>query len=308
MDRRAKKLERSRKKREQTKKKAKALAARRPSSLELLARSAARGEFGPCFVSAEWDSTEVPVLVNLIVTRKLSAGQFVPGVVLVDRTCLGIKNGFLQEAMFADELDALVEQVGSACGGMLRCDPLVAQSIVFHAIDYARALGFEPHRDFPAMLFGPRPEQLVDTPWHKSERPMYIAGPYDDVAAIMDRLTRAVGAGNFHFFSPFYDDDDEDDEDDGEDVGYSDDVELVRSPLSATVSRDGIAVRIAIYRGSSEPGWSLEVEDAEGGSTVWDELFETDQAAFDAAMQVIEEEGIGSFAASSSAGSSDGPA
>jgi hypothetical protein len=57
-----------------------------------------------------------------------------------------------------------------------------------------------------------------------------------------------------------------------------DDPELEYSPLCGDVSRGGITIRVEIYRlaGRGE-GWSLEVVDQEGGSTVWDDLFATDQ-------------------------------
>jgi hypothetical protein len=53
-----------------------------------------------------------------------------------------------------------------------------------------------------------------------------------------------------------------------------DEVELEESPLSGDVLRDGITLRVQIYRirGSNE-GWSLEVVDHEWGSTVWQDLF-----------------------------------
>jgi hypothetical protein len=54
-------------------------------------------------------------------------------------------------------------------------------------------------------------------------------------------------------------------------------------------------VRICIYRGSTEDGWILEVEDHKGGSTVWDDRFATDQAALNEAIRTIETDGIGSF-------------
>ena len=60
-----------------------------------------------------------------------------------------------------------------------------------------------------------------------------------------------------------------------------DDVELEESPLSGEVTRDGITLRVQIYRirGSNE-GWSLEVVDREGGSTVWQDLFPSDEDAY----------------------------
>ncbi|MBP6767991.1 MAG: hypothetical protein KA171_09415 [Reyranella sp.] len=50
-----------------------------------------------------------------------------------------------------------------------------------------------------------------------------------------------------------------------------------------------------IDRLEQEGGWTLEVEDHEGGCTVWDDKFATDQAALDEVMKVIDTEGIGTF-------------
>ncbi len=75
-----------------------------------------------------------------------------------------------------------------------------------------------------------------------------------------------------------------------------DDIKIEASPLSKTLKRDGIEVDILIYRiEGSDEGWSLEVVDSEGTSTVWDELFETDQAALDEVIRTIGEEGISSL-------------
>ncbi len=290
MDRRAKKLEKKRKSRDQAKKNAKALAARASQKLALLAKSAGSAEFGPCYVSAGWDDLTSPALVAVLVTRKLEKGHFVPAIALVDRTCLGVKNGFAREPMPEHELAELIEDVGSAHGGMFRCDLLVAQSIVFHGIDYARSLGFEPHRDFPAALFGPRPAELLPTPWHASERPIYIAGPRDDPRRIVSQLKRTAGDAAFEYIDhhglPDYEDED------------AEEGALVYSPLETTVARDGVSVRVSIYRMARDAGWRLEVEDHLGGSSVWDDEFETDRAALDAALQAIEEEGIASFVVS----------
>ena len=46
-----------------------------------------------------------------------------------------------------------------------------------------------------------------------------------------------------------------------------------------------------IYRAENED-WILEVVDEQGNSTVWDDLFPTDQAALDEAMRTIDEQGI----------------
>jgi hypothetical protein len=57
--------------------------------------------------------------------------------------------------------------------------------------------------------------------------------------------------------------------------------------------------RVEIYRiaGSGE-GWSLEVVDQDGGSTVWSDLFATDRDAYAEFTETLETEGIRSFAGS----------
>ena len=75
-----------------------------------------------------------------------------------------------------------------------------------------------------------------------------------------------------------------------------DDYEIVMSPLSRKVTRDGTMVEILIYRSEhDDDDWILEVVDQDGGSTVWDDPFPTDQTAMDEAMRAIEEEGIATF-------------
>jgi hypothetical protein len=76
-----------------------------------------------------------------------------------------------------------------------------------------------------------------------------------------------------------------------------DDPELEFSALCGDVARDGITVRVEIYRmaGTNE-GWSLEVVDQEGASTVWEDLFATDQEAYREFQRTLDVEGIHSFA------------
>jgi hypothetical protein len=294
MDRRARKLEKKRRGREQTKKKAAVLAARRPDVRELMVRSAAREEFGPCFVSATWDNLESPALVSVIVTRQLAGGQLMPGTALVDRACLGIKDGFALAPMSQSELSEFVDRVGLPHGGMVSVSPLVVQSIVFHAIDYARAFGFEPHRDFPAALFGPRPPELLATPWHAPERPIYLPGPHDDVRAITSQLAKTCSTSDFEqLISTVRGGDEASRLRGGQDDDDTD--EVIHSPLECSVSRDKTRWLIFIYRGVTDAGWILELEDHHGTSFVWDNRFETDRTALDAALRAIERNSVESF-------------
>ena len=66
---------------------------------------------------------------------------------------------------------------------------------------------------------------------------------------------------------------------------------LIHSPLQQVCTVAGKSIDIRIYR-LQHTGWTLEVVDAYGNSTVWDDEFATDQAAFDEVMRTLAEEGI----------------
>ena len=70
---------------------------------------------------------------------------------------------------------------------------------------------------------------------------------------------------------------------------------IITSPLSRKFSRDGMTIEIVIYRLENDPSWQLEVVDPEGGCTVWEDLFVTEQDALNEVFQTIASEGISSF-------------
>lgn len=76
-----------------------------------------------------------------------------------------------------------------------------------------------------------------------------------------------------------------------DDGGEHDDPEpdFIESPLSQSVTRNGVTVRVDIY-GDSQGAWILEIVDAENTSHVWDEHFETDQQALTEALRALDEE------------------
>jgi len=75
-----------------------------------------------------------------------------------------------------------------------------------------------------------------------------------------------------------------------------DDPEIEYSTLCETVAREGVTVRVEIYRlAEGSEGWSLEVIDHEGASTVWEDLFATDREAYAEFQRTLDLEGIRSF-------------
>ena len=76
-----------------------------------------------------------------------------------------------------------------------------------------------------------------------------------------------------------------------------DEHDLIYSPLQKIYSASGHQVEIHIYR-MPDTEWSLEVVDEHNNSTVWDDLFATDDEALAAALQELNDEGIDAFIAS----------
>jgi len=70
---------------------------------------------------------------------------------------------------------------------------------------------------------------------------------------------------------------------------------IIDSPLSRTVARDGVTVKVNIFRVGDDPLWAMEVVNEAGTSTVWDDLFETDEAAFTVFAQTVADEGMATF-------------
>jgi hypothetical protein len=74
---------------------------------------------------------------------------------------------------------------------------------VFGAIEYARGLGFEPHSDFKACAghLGEwqRPSMIG---FGYQGKPLFIQGPNDDAARIMNTLNRKARPDGFHFIAP----------------------------------------------------------------------------------------------------------
>jgi hypothetical protein len=65
------------------------------------------------------------------------------------------------------------------------------------------------------------------------------------------------------------------------------DTEIEFSPLSGSVTHDGVTLLVRIQRIAGGE-WSLEVIDEDGVSTVWRNNFETDKGAFDEYRRTVD--------------------
>ena len=69
------------------------------------------------------------------------------------------------------------------------------------------------------------------------------------------------------------------------------DPKLIDSKHNGVITRDGITVKVCIYR-LEHTKWTLEIVDMNGNSIVWGDEFETDDAAHDEFLRSVESEGL----------------
>ncbi len=71
--------------------------------------------------------------------------------------------------------------------------------------------------------------------------------------------------------------------------------DVVVSNLSKRLADRDTHIDVQIYRLEDQQAWTLEIIDECGGSTIWNESFETEQAALDKALRAVSAFGINSF-------------
>jgi len=156
--------------------------------------------FYECWISEEWRDPGVAVMV--LVARSSGTGAMAVGSFLVDMGCLGLKDGFMIESDILDFRE-MREQMQRA-QPLIRCEPEVALGVVLAAGEYGESLGFEQHEDAVDALgifVGLDPDDCTtDAPVGGPDgKPLYVAGPDDDVEDVLATLDREVGSGEYDF-------------------------------------------------------------------------------------------------------------
>ena len=147
-----------------------------------IVREAATFPQGPSFLSAGWRSTDAhaPQLVTAIVTRLAPGGILIPSIALVDRTCLGIKNGFVGRPATRAELDTWLARIrrrarGRRGGGSPDGPVDRLQRRRLRPIPRLRAAP-----GLPRAPLRPAPGHAPRHPPRAPARPVYVSGPDDD--------------------------------------------------------------------------------------------------------------------------------
>lgn len=67
---------------------------------------------------------------------------------------------------------------------------------------------------------------------------------------------------------------------------------IIPSTLSRRIEGDGTYIEVEIYRIEGEEGWILEVVDEEDAATIYEDRFDSDQAALQEVLDAIAEHGV----------------
>ncbi|MGO8736748.1 MAG: hypothetical protein ACLQVM_28610 [Terriglobia bacterium] len=141
---------------------------------------------------------------NLFFSRSLPDGRIALAGFLLDVFCLGVKNAFV--ALVARDEYARRMSARSADESLQPMQPACFRKLVEGGVAYAHDLGFNPHVDYEAarLIFGDVQISACPTRFEYGHdgKPFYISGPHEtaaDVQAIVDKLQRRLGTGDFDY-------------------------------------------------------------------------------------------------------------
>lgn len=146
-------------------------------------------------------------IVQILVARRSGFGQIATGAFLVDLGCLGVKSAFASLFSSREEYEFELRRQMTSAQPMARADLNLVAKIIREGIAYARQLGFSPdpdYRDAMVVLGDADPDACTtEIPLGGEDgKPLFVAGPYDDVPAIMDKLTEKCGPDGFTYMVP----------------------------------------------------------------------------------------------------------
>ncbi len=213
--------------------KRKELAQRRPDDMgQKLARVAAAPILHCCTTEDLWDQG----IAQILVSRELTNGNIAFSVFLVDRFCLGVKDGFCGILSRSEYFEKVYENIVDR-GTIVPLTPASARKLVEGAVEYAGNLGLSPHSDYRSAkwIFGDIDVSAGDEEFEfgKGGKPLFVPGPFDSpgrCASILGLLNNRCGPDGFHYIMPLqqlgpddYLDFPEVDDDDSNDDGFDDD-------------------------------------------------------------------------------------
>ena len=139
--------------------------------------------------------------MSVLVTRQAGHGKVRVCGWLVDVWCLGVKDTVGPRSMDQRRAAEFTGSYFAAYQARPLAAPLdLAQQLVFSAVAYARRLGFEPAPGFDQTTshLGPWTGPSAIS-FGRDGKPLFVQGPHDNAARILNTLQRSVGPNNFHY-------------------------------------------------------------------------------------------------------------
>jgi hypothetical protein len=161
-----------------------------------------------CLISSNWRTSDTE-LIQVLIARQQPDGALCFGSYLIDRLCLGVKNTMARADISLSNYETKIREKTFRAGTPEECTPELAHQMVYQSIEYAAKFGFSPEKDFALSqyLLAPRGE-LAETyklKFGKNGKPLFIAGPFDDVEEITQQLEKTAGHGNYDVVVPMGD-------------------------------------------------------------------------------------------------------
>ena len=153
-----------------------------------------------CLINASWKEKG---LATILVSRHQPDGNLLFGFYLVDILCLGLKNTFCSADFSVSRYNMDVVRRAYTDEDPVPCSRDLAHQIIYGAIRFAQQFGFRPQRDFDASRYvlddagsvGPD----TDVEFGRDGKPLFIAGPDDNVPHILKQLESTAGRGHFDY-------------------------------------------------------------------------------------------------------------
>jgi hypothetical protein len=153
-----------------------------------------------CLINPSWKHKG---LATVVVSRYQPDGNLLFGVYLVDTLCLGLKNTFCNTDFSSSRYGTELVQSIYQDEDPVQCAADVAHQLIYGAIAFAGRFGFLPHRDFGLsqyVLDGPGSfEETTEIEFGRDGKPLFIAGPDDNVPRILRQLESTAGHGQFDY-------------------------------------------------------------------------------------------------------------
>lgn len=150
-----------------------------------------------------WKSDTSTGIGHFVVARQRKNGTLVVGVYLLDLNCLGLKDTFFIEFEDIYELKKEILEINIGVMDYEEIEPNLFFNYVYGAIEYAEDLGFKPHKDFKIteyILDDAEEIEFVDIEFGFNGRPLFVAGPNDNINSLMAILDKNIGRENYDYF------------------------------------------------------------------------------------------------------------